>query len=1116
MADYQEVQKQKMANEGYCNKIKIFFDEHLSGDRCGCGDRALWELVQNACDQSQEARVEIELNDRSLIFKHHGRAFDYESFYSLVKQDSSKDQNADDAEKSVGRYGTGFMTTHTFNKLVKVSGPYIVKDYVDGTGESKEVIIRGHVQIRDFELDRTRIGTPEAPSVMGRQLNLVDKFRDMEMYSSIIDNTTSFRYDLTPGQVAIVSRQLQGFVRLLPFVFIINPRLESVRIDDTFSKTHLGISRSRYHTRTSFQHEGWMKEVEEVIIKHDNDPSYKYHAVHTLKSDKGDVIVIPPFPEPSGDPRDLPSLFLWFPLLGTEKFGMNFIFHSARFYPVEKRDNIMLPGVSTEARKVQGVKNGEIIKEMTRALFKYYEYENSAHASELTMPFCEVSFPTTSNDSKEQEFYNELQRMWAEVLPNWPVIPTKDGKVKMTNQDVKLLHPDFYAKLTEEDLAKNESILSGYAQLPTVNNAPYKFPEKDLVKWSEIVDKWRCNRNSEFFLSPRDVCSAIKQEKKGDDLHAFLSLLKLAGKSDIFDSYPVFPNRKGDLRYKGNLVNPTFMDASVYGLVSGLMGTDAAKIVDTAYLDICSFNDYTVADLQKSISSTIQQWRNKFLPVTSKESLSEDEQKALLGFCSAFSQDSPTNLRSKLVPLIAEFMGKEYVRTKTIRFLPQDKDEEDFYESAFSFLIDYTLRQVSLKDGDWVKGKRQWLHNFLSAYEPDKSEDKKKKLDTYGVLPNQHDALCKKGDLHKNKGVPLDMVTFYDAVFKKNPTEESILPGTWIDAGFEDIITLTEDTPEAIAKVIQEALVADMKQEDVADRKFSAVVRKIILKMAKDATWAKWFDQIDEKKAKYVFEMKDGAAQESLFKLMDLDNDNLEDLAAISAAPNFGELIRMARDQYDKEEEERRQFRFTYAIGKMIENTVRAEVSEELSCTADEIETDDFQNGQDMKILYRGEVLYYLECKAKWNFSEPAHMSSQQMKQAARKEDRYALLCVDCTDSTGAHVPLDATVEQLAASREDILAHTYAHTGIGGLLSKTIGPQVRHEDDQSLDEEKAIRLYSLLSCNIPKMVFASGESFSVFITKLKQYLKDRIAAIHSYRSENCFKELRPSDNSYFA
>lgn len=167
-----------------------------------------------------------------------------------------------------------------------------------------------------------------------------------------------------------------------------------------------------------------------------------------------------------------------------------------------------------------------------------------------------------------------------------------------------------------------------------------------------------------------------------------------------------------------------------------------------------------------------------------------------------------------------------------------------------------------------------------------------------------------------------------------------------------------------------------------------------------------------------------------------------------------------------------------------------------MSCTDEDIETDDEQNGQDMKIRYGGKILYYLECKAKWSFSsEPAHMSSQQMKQAVRNKDWYALLCVDCTP-TGAKVSPDANEEAIMEAHLDILNNTWVHTDIGKLLSPTIEPQVRHEDDQSIDAEKTIRVYSSLSCNISKTVFISGAPFFTFMTELKENLKAQIESFN--------------------
>ena len=116
------------------------------------------------------------------------------------------------------------------------------------------------------------------------------------------------------------------------------------------------------------------------------------------------------------------------------------------------------------------------------------------------------------------------------------------------------------------------------------------------------------------------------------------------------------------------------------------------------------------------------------------------------------------------------------------------------------------------------------------------------------------------------------------------------------------------------------------------------------------------------------------------------------------------------------------------------------------------------------------------------------------MKQAVRHKDCYALLCVDCTSDTGAKISPDATEDQVRASRDDILTHTYVHNDIGNLLSDTIGIQVKHEDDSTIDEKKTIKIYSNYSCNITKEIFVSGKPFSFFMYDLKNYLKQVVGS----------------------
>ena len=203
---WQRNEKDRLEYENYCNKIIQGLEELDENS----GERALWELIQNARDQrlneDADVLIKIELTESELIFSHHGKPFDYTSFRALVKQDSSKDRKG---AKQVGKYGTGFMTTHAFNRLVHVTAPYIVKRGKDD--------ISGYFQIENFHLDRTMVDTVEGPCKMKEQLDLVEEFCRQKLLNSIINDTTSFRYELTKEQIGQVSAQLSNAISLLPF-----------------------------------------------------------------------------------------------------------------------------------------------------------------------------------------------------------------------------------------------------------------------------------------------------------------------------------------------------------------------------------------------------------------------------------------------------------------------------------------------------------------------------------------------------------------------------------------------------------------------------------------------------------------------------------------------------------------------------------------------------------------------------------------------------------------------------------------------------------------------------------------------------------------------------------
>lgn len=1051
---WQQSEDERLEYEGYCRKII----QGLENQDEKSGIRAIWELVQNAKDQSKAAKIKIELTERSFIFSHHGTAFDYTSFRALVKQDSSKDRADADL---VGQYGTGFMTTHSLNRLVRVSAPYAVKS---------EEGISGYVQIHDFPLDRTKVDTPEGPKLMREQLSEVKELCKKPKSPMILDDTTSFRYDLEERQVAEVSGYLESAIRLMPFVLILNDSISEVEVDDHYSKRHFVFKKNGEKTLFQLEMPGWIGADETVDISDYYNGEARSCHCRSLKSVQGDVVIIPPYPQTCGEVMAIPSLFLWFPLLGTEGFGVNFIFHSKRFYPVEKRNNIMLPGVSDISKK-KGGENEQILREMMLAIFAYYA--DATHAKDLSIEMCQVAFPEVCDNEETQRFYYEMQELWKQEIPKWKILPIGEERLSMEDGRVRVLHPSFYNKLDETQRAQYEPVIAQYAKLVKLaNGVDVLIPEEHLFAWSETVSRWHCENDKRYFLTIEEVCSNIKN--KGDNLLSFLMLLRDSGNEKVMEDYPLLPNREGNLCKRGDLCYGEFMSDDVYTLVKTLMGKAAEKMVAPEYLKVCTVAEYKTSHLQDAIVLTINNWRSAILNNKTAE-LADDSKDALFRFCCASNLPDFTNQRGRMMRVLAEFYGKEFEIVPTIKY--RDSDEEEFYKPAFNFLLDYTLSQICQKDATWVSEHKEWLLSFLTEYAPNANEDRKKKLDTYGVLPNMNNGLCLKSDLKASQNVPDEMVAIYQVVFGKDLKEE------WVDEVFEDIVDLQSVYPEDVADEIEKALVADMKQD--GEHKFNKVVRKIILKIGESTEWANWFGQINEKKAIYTFSMQSGRAQKSLFALMDnLNEDHLERLAKLGENGDIDELLNKMEHLRELEYWNEARFQHLHTIGKHIEEVLRESIGNDvvkavMPETMDEVlVADDIQDGQDiivnLKINGEWKEIFYVEVKSKWDFSvDSAHMSTRQVRMASLHPDCYALCCVDLRP----YKNQDLT----ALSKETIIGATNVKMEIG----KTLYPLMAGilEAEKKSDKEQ-IKISEYRS-NISAEMFEKGEAFEVLLRKIE-------------------------------
>ena len=334
------------------------------------GERAFWELIQNARDLGDgSCKIRIELSDDSLVFYHRGKPFEFNSLMALVTQNSSKDKPEADV---VGRYGTGFMTTHTFNEVVAVSGPFKAMRDKD--------ILKGYVYIPDMILNRSLRHDIEAAIVEMR--NEKNEVRKVHKYTPLYPSLeamseeqhwTKFRYNLRSEQIPEVSKELKRVIKLLPFVMVINSEIEYVDLYDKDGRLHIQRKRLGEHP-IPLNCKEWHLVIDCLEIQDaQNRRLLSKHEICSLqtRNEEGrsvDVIILPPYSTECGGVEDIPSLFLSFPLLGTEQFGVNFIFHSKRFHPVEKRNNILLPKeVSSDFEIKKQDENEAVLIEMMDA-----------------------------------------------------------------------------------------------------------------------------------------------------------------------------------------------------------------------------------------------------------------------------------------------------------------------------------------------------------------------------------------------------------------------------------------------------------------------------------------------------------------------------------------------------------------------------------------------------------------------------------------------------------------------------------------------------------------------------------------------------------------------------
>lgn len=1079
------------------------------------GERAIWELLQNAGDLCKTpAEVVLRLTNEDLLFQHHGIAFTQNTLEDLIRQRSSKNDKT-----KVGRFGTGFMTTHVFNKKVYVSGSCLVE------WEGKRLYLPFNDFCLNRDFDDAELFIDEADKALKKKKAILNnEGTEDDIYPTV------FRYPIAEEKLKQVSEQMETTIRLMPYVLTFNDTIKECIIDNqtSFNKGEIRFTKIN-EENTICEHDSNVSLWKTYIQVSNNVETIVIKTLRNL--DGTDRIVIPCLPIGYDDVEKIPSQFLFFPLLGSEDFGTNFVFHSRRLTPTEPRDSYELPKDNDNLTKVYK-ENESVLGEMFNMLFEYYR-ENPELQKSIPQQFASVGFKDVSNkraaDKIEIAYYEKLQTLFSSEISNYAMIPyeiTEGEETHLTYTSinsglVKVLDPQLLSLLTDDQIT---------SYLPSIITNARKvaiLPSSDVLGWSRVVASWETGAtHSLWYVTLDQICAGIKAN--GDDLHDFLLLLTELGQTgtELMKKYALIPNREGVLCKLDSLRVGKTITPDLYSIAKPILRDKANVLVDISFEDVCDRTEYTRTNLRDDIGSAIDALRKETIDKSTNQYINYRTQSVpapqllsalcdtttisdLVRYCYAYPVAEPKSLRADIMPVLSEFYSIE----ESLRCIPNEKTDgdvqpADIYSRAFNYLLDHTLYLISTKDSKWLTtdeghdDNHDRLLRFLKilAKAAETNTDHMTRLKKYAVFPNQLGEMCLLNEekFMKNEKIAPDFAAQYQTVIGDD------LRSSWVDDEFKELVFFKEHSPKIAGKKMEDEKLRpylEDKRKQGADFPVNESYENAMLTIVnhlEKGEWTEYFDFFanDTNLRNVSYELGTPKQKDALYRIkMKSNQETLDRLADIAGNPNVFTILDQAEKVIRQAEDRQRQFNFTFAIGKLIEREIGKCINTALevhySKSIDEFTASDEQNGQDIVVRHNGEPIYFIECKAKWNFSEAAHMSSLQIKQAVRETGRYALCCIDCT-ATGCSVAPDATEDEVIAASSDIIANTYIHTNIGELLKNTLESVIREEDAEAImnEEERTARIgiYSTLSCNIPYKVFVKGTPFEHFLRDLRENL----------------------------
>lgn len=1017
-------------------------------------NRAVWELVQNACDLTTNCEVVLDYRNNGFSFTHNGKPFTTKSFISLIKQVSGKYGEESDVPE-VGKYGTGFLTTHTFGRKFRINSIL----------EANNTFF----EIKDFLIDRSpKEWKALSENIRTQKENVYQLIEEGAILSNPEIKTTFTFLPESEQELSYIAQSSKDLENYVPIVLTINDRLKKVNV--IFSNTE--ISFERVKKEKVVNDEGI--ELYKTTVSKNSTNKVLYSII---ESDSQIEVILPinenlelfQFPE------TVARLFLYYPLIGSEDFGLNFVINCNQFLPTEPRDGIHLKSNKDQVKE-QEEANQRVIKKASQLIFDFLKSNILSISNPLL--YAQINFKRNTENNLLNEYFEKLQNTWIEEYKLLPIVETLGG-FKLINE----------VCFFDKELLSNKEYFDDIYALVSIfyNNIPTK---EKVFLWSKFASEWS-SENTEF-IGHQDLVEKISKENLSKfDKNSLINYYKnliAEEKINYFSEYTLLPNLDGKFCLLSLLLTPQNLNETLVEIGKHLIPNSIGKIIHKDFCFGFHFNKFNRKDFSNSVKAKLDEIEAAtciYFPETINienyiiQSFEKTQKldtiffENLLKYSKLNSNINSQSKPSELVKIISKYYSLD---EGLIQLYNLENQEENLdLRSARKILVQIFFNLLQHHNEDWVKSNIALLLEIANCNE----DSLKEVYSTSKIYPNQLNQLRNTSELKRDNDIIPAIKDLYNKVINGEIREDLVCKE------FNEFVSEDRFINSKYLTHYIEDVFFNSDIHNINEHPFKEEILKIISSL-RDRKYAELFPRLDDKKANLMLEVVTNEnTKDEIFSIVTLKESELKKLGKLVQEDNFSAILNTATALLQQQRENEADFHHKHEIGTYIESLIRQKLSEELQSRVvfenkKSVEASNIQGGQDIVVFLDKNPVYFLEVKSRWNSQNSVSMSKLQLQRSVEENERYALCAVDITRYIG-------TNDRYKLSTDEILPLTKFVTNIGN----TIKPLIEDNLEAEKKQDESIHLIDYRGI-IPQDIIQRGNDFNKFIELLSETINSHI------------------------